>query len=291
MEDLRKYNPEGSKLREIQHIECDMLRRLIEVCEKHKLKVWVYGGTMLGAVRHHGFIPWDDDIDVFMLREEYDKLLQLAPQEFEFPFFFQSAYTDVDYSFSHAQVRKTDTTAVLPYTLRQRYNQGIFIDIFVFDAVPNNMRYRHRLLTKIHWANKLKYHRFFWYTARNIFTRTIAYIYHLFASCLSHRRVYSKIEQLLRNASKYPHTHVANVFFEDYKCKRSLFALDDLKETVWIPFEDIKVPIPSSYDRLLRLQYDYMTPRHVPTSHGEEIIFDTKKPYEEYIVSKRNMHI
>ena len=72
----------------------ELLKKLLEVCDKHHLRIWADGGTLLGTVREHGYIPWDDDIDMAMLRDDFDVLVKIAPKEFSHPYFFQFGYTE-----------------------------------------------------------------------------------------------------------------------------------------------------------------------------------------------------
>ena len=83
------------------------------VCKKHHLKYYIDNGTLLGAVRHKGFIPWDDDINLVMLRKDYDLLISLYSNDFQGKFFLQSAYSDYGYFREHAQLRNSETTAIL----------------------------------------------------------------------------------------------------------------------------------------------------------------------------------
>lgn len=275
----------GEKLREVQKIECDILGQLLKVCQKHNLRVWAHAGTLLGAIRHRGFIPWDDDIDVVMLREDYDKLLEIGPREFKEPYFFQSAYTDKDYIFPHAQIRRSDTTAIMPITFRQKFNQGIFVDIFVLDAANEDMNALDKQYKKTRLMQTLMYWRYYWYTAKKWYVRCAAYLYHIIALCFNHRKWYKKIENVARQNQTLPHKHVASIMFNTLNVSEKLFPLTDFKETLYIPYEDIEIPIPNGYHNILCRLFgdDYMTPKHIPTMHGNDIIFDTKMPYTEYI--------
>ena len=118
--------------KEIWAVELDLLHELDRVCKKHGLTFFADSGTMLGAIRHKGFIPWDDDIDVAMMRDEYEQLCKIAGEEFSYPYFFQTEYTDHGTLRGHAQLRNSMTTAVLKDENHTQYpfNQGIFIDIF-----------------------------------------------------------------------------------------------------------------------------------------------------------------
>ena len=79
----------SADMKKVWAVEMELLKKLLEVCEKHHLRIWAEGGTLLGAVREKGFIPWDDDIDMAMPREDYDKLQTIAKDQFKAPFFFQ----------------------------------------------------------------------------------------------------------------------------------------------------------------------------------------------------------
>lgn len=277
------YEP-SEQLRKVQLLECEMLRELLAVCEKYKLHVWACAGTLLGAIRHRGFIPWDDDIDVLMFREDYDKLLEIGPKEFKEPYFFQSAYTDINYSFAHSQLRRSDTTAVFPDTLRQPYNQGIFIDIFVFDAIPEDDSVLAQQCRLMRLLQLCMYWRFFWYTAQKWYRRIGSYIFHLVASCFNHRKWYRRMEKYASSNNSKGYTRVASLMFDNRNIGRTIVSLSDFRETIWVPFENLNIPVPIGYDNVLKklCGEDYMTPIHKSTMHGNKIIFDTEKPYTYY---------
>ena len=89
-----QFNPEGSLLRKQQMIMLDMVKELDRVCRKHDIPYFLYGGTLLGAVRHNGFIPWDDDLDVGLLRKDYIKLMSVLPEELPDCYVLQNNDTD-----------------------------------------------------------------------------------------------------------------------------------------------------------------------------------------------------
>ena len=118
----------------IWEIELDMLAELARICDKYGLRCFAAWGTLLGAVRHGGFVPWDDDIDLTMMRPDYERLKEVAPQELSEPCFLQTAYTD-GALFGIARLRNSATMAMLPEI--DYFDQGIFMDIHPLDAVAD----------------------------------------------------------------------------------------------------------------------------------------------------------
>lgn len=101
------------EMKKVWAIELDLLAEFMRICDIHHLKYWADGGTLLGAVRHKGFIPWDDDIDIIMMRDDFDKLCKFGPQEFKYPYFFQTEETDPGSARGHVQIRNSETTGML----------------------------------------------------------------------------------------------------------------------------------------------------------------------------------
>lgn len=270
------------KMKKVWAIELELLQKLIEVCNKYDLRCYADAGTLLGAIRHKGFIPWDDDIDVVMFREDYDRLCEIAQEEFTHPFFWQTVYTDINYPRGHAQLRNSNTTAIR-YADKQcqvRFNQGIFIDIFVLDGVVNN-----QFLLKIerHKINILR-------KAIRIMCKDMKFlcpkdkiIYFIFESLnIDHKILYAKMESILRKYSVNQCEYVAPLgfIFETEKRVRNKHLYDDI---VWLDFENIKIPVPAGYHEFLSKRYgNYMEPVQIPTTHGA-VLFDTEHPYTYYL--------
>lgn len=145
-----KYNPEGSLLRKHQIRMLNILIEFDKICKKYNIPYFLYGGTLLGAIRHQGFIPWDDDLDVAMRRKDYDRLMKILPQELSENFALQTNDTDSNYFYFFAKIR--DKKSYLEeYCRYDRFfkEKGIFIDIFPFE--------RQRMWTHL-FAEKLQGH-------------------------------------------------------------------------------------------------------------------------------------
>ena len=110
----------------------DMLYQFDRVCQKHGLVYFIMYGTLLGAVRHKGFIPWDDDMDVVMPREDYEKFMRLK-DEFKEPLFFQTPYTDPGYFYTPIRIRNSNTTAIVEKFKYAGFNHGIWFSVFPLD--------------------------------------------------------------------------------------------------------------------------------------------------------------
>lgn len=147
---FNKVNVTGPEiLRRVQLIELEMLREFDRICRKHHLKYILGFGTLLGAVRHGGFIPWDDDIDVCMLYEDYMKFLNIAPAELDSEkFFLRTQETDQDCNLTFAQLKRNHT--VYCRNMRNHYNThlGVFLDIFPFFN-GSNSRILHNIQFKV----------------------------------------------------------------------------------------------------------------------------------------------
>lgn len=125
-----------NKLRELQMCELEILKEFVRICDRFSLRYYLTGGTLLGAVRHQGFIPWDDDIDVTMPREDYDRFAHVCASALDKKFFYQSPETDANYYLSYAKLRKKNTEVYEPRFQLSKFYKGVFIDIFPLDFCP-----------------------------------------------------------------------------------------------------------------------------------------------------------
>lgn len=128
----------GDLLKKLQSVELEMLIEVDRICRKNNIKYSIIYGTLLGAVRHGGFIPWDDDCDVVFRRKEYEKFFEACKKDLDTKrFFLQDHRTDPGYLFGYGKLRRNNT--VFKRTGQEHIKQhgGIFMDLFVYDNIPD----------------------------------------------------------------------------------------------------------------------------------------------------------
>lgn len=135
--------------------ELEMLDQFVDICNRHNINYFLSGGTCLGAIRHKGFIPWDDDIDVGMLREDFEKFEKACADELPEPFFLQTMKSDPYCGLVFAKIRNTKTEMIERYCKNVQMQQGIWIDIFPYDAIPDESRSRKKYLRKVSFLRNL----------------------------------------------------------------------------------------------------------------------------------------
>ena len=287
-EEVRNAYVISSKMKKVWSIQIEMLQKVLEVCKKYNLNIWVEGGTLLGTIREHGYIPWDDDIDLIMFREDYRKLLEVATEEFKSPYFFQNAYTDRKYYYGHAQLRMDGTTAISPQNVYKSFHMGIFIDIFVLDQMPKDKAFlvksffRGEILRKI---LILSSYNFTFCKPKMMLGILLSKIYTLlFGYVNTYRKFennYSEYDGQLADEYSLPVVYPAVSYL--IRRKKEWYA-----NTIYMPFENIEVPVPSGYDSILKQQYgDYMKPVKAPSIHGGFLVLDPERNYTEHLTMLR----
>ncbi len=269
-------------------VELDLLAEFDRVCKKHGLTYFADGGTLLGAVRHQGFIPWDDDVDVIMYREDYEKLAKVAEQEFQHPYFFQSPYTDPGLVTGGSKLRNSNTTLISDFDHKRPFrNKGIFIDIFILDNLPDSefqMKIYKRVL-KCYWR-VLRYASYYDGYFKTDRTNSLkAHVVGRMALALKH---IVGIERLSGGytmcCSRYRNKNTARI--GDTESSRGKFQfqkeLYNPKDVSCIPFEHIQIPVPNHYNEILSILYgDYMVMKKIAGVH-RALRYDAETPYEEY---------
>ena len=137
------YKLTQKELREVQLIQLEMLKEVDRICRKCNIRYNIIAGTLLGAVRHKGFMPWDDDADVALLRPEYEKFCKVCEKELDKEkFYFQDHHNTPGYRWGYGKLRRRNTLFIRENQEHMPYEQGVFIDIFPLDNVPDNKLHR-----------------------------------------------------------------------------------------------------------------------------------------------------
>jgi len=271
-----------SEMKKVWSVQISCLEQLKRICEKYNIRYYAGAGTLLGAVRHSGYIPWDDDLDVFMLEEDYVRFCQIAPNELENPFFFQNYKTQKGFGPSLSRIRRSDTTGCTEYEKNiadAHYNCGIFIDIFPLFSVNSNklarsirelpiLKYKAALAGFEHWKKQQK--------QGKKFDLLILY-WKIMSIFMDHEKMSSNFLNAC-SSKKKDTTIVAPVSFTGYR-ERFLYDRKWFEYTMEMPFEYTTISCPSCYDQMLRRQYgDYMVFKKGTAMHSMAIV-DTETPY------------
>lgn len=281
-EELRSGYLVSSKMKKIWAVQLDLLEQIKHVCSRYHLTYYADSGTLLGAVRHKGYIPWDDDIDIVMKRSDYNKLIEIAPIEFKKPYFLQSAHSEI-FPRGYARLRNDNTTAITAFDLDKDIHHGIFIDIFPLDNIPDNGIERNIWFKKIRFFSKIITGGVSKQTGKNetLFNNILIYICRGVIACFGYAGAMQRYEKL---CSRYNDRDTEYISYPAYSKgkKKHIWESACFDSAHEVPFEYTKIMIPDQYDSRLRTEYgDYMTPVRAGTTHGD-VIFEPEIPYKDY---------
>jgi lipopolysaccharide cholinephosphotransferase len=247
-------------LRRMQMLELDIAKEVKRICEKNNIRYFLLAGTMLGAVRHGGFIPWDDDIDIGMLRREYEKFLIACQNDLSDAFFLQTWDTDPHFPFSYAKIRLKGTRVKEQFSSNAEIEDGIFIDIFPYDYVPDG-EWRRWIHSYVYFFCK----RLLW--IKKGFGKGIAdesfkqaAKYHLF-HLISHLFPYDKIKRFFSyQQQKYNDIPTQAVVADGaYSYQTETLSVSWVENLTHINFENVPFLAIDNYDAYLKHIYgDYM---------------------------------
>lgn len=289
LEENRSGYTVSKEQKRIWAVELDLLAKLQLVCEKYDFRYSVDEGTLLGTIRHGGFIPWDDDIDVCMLREDYNKLCRVAATEFCHPYFFQTEQTNPGSVRGHAQIRNNTTTGILNTELEHHYlfNQGIFIDIFPLDAVPDDKDDLSHFVKKADFLRRIAraYARRSTRVCKTELKRLKVSIPYYFVGKWFKKNVFYQIyERFIQRYNTCDCQRLANMFLPDLK-PSFIYDKQWFRDSIEMPFEMLTVHVHVGYLDYLRRHYgNWETPIQGGSIHGG-VVFDTEISYTDYFKS------
>ncbi len=264
------------RLKTVQNILLSCLLEVDRICKKNNIKYFLGGGTLLGAVRHKGFIPWDDDADIMMLREDYDKFLEIAPREMSKGLTLQTFKTDKNCHYEFAKIRLDNTIFATVFSREHKnMNNGLSFDIFCHDKTANS-----KLGRKIHLQATLFFRAMVFnkWNKRKVDngSKAVSAICNVMKNILPIRfsqwmlnRTFSFFKN--KKNPKYLYDGMGrNIYNGDFPA----YYLDEVK---YIDFEGHKLPIPKEYDKYLRFLYgDYtqLAPISTRLQCHEILLFD-----------------
>lgn len=248
------YNLTPEELRELQLIEVEMLIEVDRICKKCGIKYCISAGTQLGAVRHKGFIPWDDDADVAFLRPEYEKFRDACEKELDKErFYFQDYRNTPGYRWGYGKLRRRHTQFIRLRQEHMPYEQGVFIDIMPYDNVPDFY-----LLRKWHNFRCFLYRKCFWAPLGKIQETGIKKMLYLLLDMVPDTRLYSSYSRFAQKYNRKRTKRIRILAFpvpgKENGYLRSCF--EDLMPT---DFDGVMLMGMRNYDIYLSYKYgDYM---------------------------------
>lgn len=288
-EEIRCDYKVSQEMKSVWAVELDLLEELKRVCKKYSLNLYAEGGTVLGAVRHGGFIPWDDDIDLGMMRRDYEKLCEVAEDEFSHPYFWQTEETDPGVVRGHGQLRNSETAVISSEDFIKGHNAGIFIDVFPLDTITDDATERHALLRELHKYQRrtiteqhIKQGINTSQGIKKMVKDVLISINRLFNKKYRNRN-YEKAEKLKQQYRNKKTGKIANLFLvlpnnpDRWVYDNAWFS--DAKE---IAFETTTIHVPAGYEEYLNHCYGNWREYVVGGSIHGNLKFDPYNPYTKY---------
>ena len=245
-------------IKEEQDIQLEILSHFMNICEKEQLHFFFAYGTLLGAIREHGFIEWDDDVDLWMPRKDFDKFAEIYPKYKKDLYFLQNYITDPETVAPEIMRICVNGTYKWPEGCeKESFHTGLYFDIFPLDIGFGTAQDKADLekCTELHSKLLQSLHKTSYGTIKG-FLKGIK------ARTISRKKYSNSLVELIKSHNRAD-SNILLSFPASYAglC-RSYFDKSFFEETVYVPFENIQVPVPKKYDELLRYMYgdDYMTP-------------------------------
>ncbi|MBR2666400.1 MULTISPECIES: LicD family protein [Methanobrevibacter] len=255
------YNEYDDKiLNHLQELELMILKDFIKICEENDLTYYMYAGSLLGAIRHNGFIPWDDDLDVIMFRDDFERFKKIFIASNNDKYELLCNETNEDYFHLLAKLMLKGTKFEEPWVSQVDFHIGINMDIFVLDDLAEEGFKRNYQLKKSFWYNKLMIMSKIKLDNLPIVTKVITHAgYHILNLFRINPSTLNR--KCLNFLKKYKNPNATHVFdisatAEEYP---QIFRKEDFKSVTRVKFEDIEVNAPINYDYILKSLYgDYM---------------------------------
>ncbi len=270
-------------LQAVHNVQLELLKEFNRVCKENNLKYMAIHGTLLGAIRHHGFIPWDDDVDIAMPRKDYDKLLTLGDEAFAEGFFLQTPRNNYGCFYGgYSKLRRNGTAALEPQNCRNSCHQGIWIDIMPMDNCPeskNSQRIVQKRLNRLQRIVYAKAYALPQYVPKDVPGSKVS-LYYLLAKCTRRRWLLQQIDRICRSQSVSSLRGILACYYGNFQNK-NIWPAEAVKEVIEMPFEDMMLPVPIGWEEILCSRYgdDYMSlpPMEKRYRHNNVVFYTEQK--------------
>lgn len=272
--------PTKKQIEQLKKIELDMLKEFVRVCEILDLKYYLIGGTLLGAVRHQGFIPWDDDIDVGMPREDYEKFLKQGQSLLPDNLFLQNIFTDKEYIMCFSKIRNSNTTFIETSVGKLKINHGVFIDVFPLDYYPDTLEEQKQVKKKEVWYKKRIACEYTLPNDNTVIRKVKKFVL---------RTIAPSIKKILYNREELHKTIPKSSLLINYGGawgEREIISADWLGTGKKLIFEGLSLNVPVEYDKYLKQIYgEYMKlpPKEKRKGHHYTEVIDLENTYLKYM--------
>lgn len=247
------------EIHKLQALELAILKDVAEVCKKHNIQFFLGEGTLLGAIRHKGFIPWDDDVDLIMERSEYERFLEVAQKELGEDYEVQHPTTVDNYWSPFIKVRKLtgDLSFRQGHIAHLTNNNGPYIDIFPMEYVPKKESFKiSKTAFLIRFYRGMLSYKLGLRKPPHFYGKVLKFISNFYSVKAIHKGLQKNFTCFGKGEKEYMATFSSYHPLRCQICKSANY-----KETLWWDFEDTKMPVPAGYDEILTTIYgDYMTP-------------------------------
>ncbi len=267
---------------QLQHVVYELLARFVGICEAEGIPYFLVCGSALGAVKYGGFIPWDDDVDVALLRPDYDRFLAAAPRYLPPEIFLQSFETDPGFTHIYAKLRDSRTTFIESSVASRPINHGIGIDVFPLDGYPSDPRAARRLERKKR-VLMMKIGCVYSVPRRGM-SRLVCALLTLLGCRRRTNRYVRQLDALVRRYPPEGSAIIAN--HGNWQGRLEYAAAAQLGACTAARFEGLDVRVPAQYDAYLSQKYgDWRAelPPEQRVSHHAVTVCDTERPYTAYL--------
>jgi lipopolysaccharide cholinephosphotransferase len=249
MEEKWKEIYSEDEIRSIQRIELNSLKVFIEICKKLEIDFMLYGGTLLGAVKYKGFVPWDDDLDIALMRIDYDKLIEFGPALLPKEYEIQHPSINKVTPFSYIKFRRKDTMLVDYSSYKLKMNHGIYFDIYPIDNIPDDDRLMYKQhkefssLAKMFYFRQIKNVSHSINNMKDIVKALAKGVIYLILRCIPHKYFVNRMYKTMTRYNYMSTKRQGNYFYS-----KPVNYFNGIYPLVEVSFEGLDLKIPQGYE-------------------------------------------